>query len=270
LRIFLKELKYHKRGDKMLIDSHAHLDDRRFDVDREKIIKNMKNDGIDIILHPSADMTSSVKAVNTAQKNENIYAAVGFHPHSAKEMDEDSLEIIKSLAKKDKVIAIGEIGLDYHYDNSPRDIQKKWFIEQIRLAKDLDLPFIVHDREAHGDILKILKEENYEGMRGIIHCYSGSYEMAQEFIKLGFLISIAGPVTFKNARRVKEIVKKLPLEKLLIETDSPYLAPEPKRGRRNEPAYVRYVASEIAEIKNLSFDKVAEATSENFINFFNL
>ncbi len=254
----------------MLIDSHAHLDDRRFDIDRKKIIKNMENDGIEIILHPGADMTSSVKAVNTAEKHKNIYAAVGFHPHSAKEMDEDSLQIIKSLAKKEKVIAIGEIGLDYHYDNSPRDIQRKWFIEQIRLAKELKLPFIVHDREAHGDILKILKEEQYEGMKGIIHCYSGSYEMAVEFIKLGFMISIAGPVTFKNARRVKEVVKKIPLENLLIETDSPYLAPEPKRGRRNEPAYVRYVASEIAEIKDISFEKVAEATSENFIKFFNL
>jgi len=274
------ELKYHKRdyilkssqkrGEKMLIDSHAHLDDRRFDTDREKIIQNMENDGIDIILHPAADLTSSVKAVNTAQKHGNIYAAVGFHPHSAKEMDEGSLEIIKSLAKKDKVIAIGEIGLDYHYDNSPRDIQRKWFKAQIRLAKELNIPFIVHDREAHGDILKILKEENYEGMRGIIHCYSGSYEMAQEFIKLGFLISIAGPVTFRNASRAKEVVRKLPLDKLLIETDSPYLSPEPKRGRRNEPAYVRYVASEIAEIKNLTLDKIAETTSENFINFFNL
>jgi len=215
-------------------------------------------------------LTSSVKAVNTAHKYDNIYAAVGFHPHSAKEMDEDSLEIIKSLAKKDKVIAIGEIGLDYHYDNSPRDIQRKWFKEQIRLAKELNMPFIVHDREAHGDILKIFKEENYKGMRGIIHCYSGSYEMAQEFIKLGFLISIAGPVTFRNASRAKEVVRKLPLDKLLIETDSPYLSPEPKRGRRNEPAYVRYVASEIAEIKNLTLDKIAETTSENFINFFNL
>ncbi len=254
----------------MLIDSHAHLDDKRFDIDREKIIKNMENDGIEIILHPAADMTSSVKAVNTAQENKNIYAAVGFHPHNAKEMDQDSLEIIKSLAKKEKVIAIGEIGLDYHYDNSPRDIQKKWFVQQIRLAKKLNLPFIVHDREAHGDILKILKEENYDGMRGIIHCYSGSYEMALEFIKLGFLISIAGPVTFKNSKKVKEVVKKLPLKHLLIETDSPYLAPEPKRGRRNEPAYVRYVASQIGEIKGIPFNKVAEATSENFINFFNL
>ncbi|HCX02844.1 MAG TPA: hydrolase TatD [Clostridiales bacterium] len=254
----------------MLIDSHAHLYDKRFDVDREKIIDYMERDGLEMILHPGADVTSSVKAVNNAQKHKNIYAAVGVHPHNAKDMDEDSIEILRSLASKDKVIGIGEIGLDYHYDNSPRDIQKKWFVEQIRLAKELNLPFIVHDREAHGDILEIIKEEKYEGMKGIIHCYSGSYEMAEEFIKLGFLISIAGPVTFKNARRVKEVVKKIPLQHLLIETDSPYLAPEPKRGRRNEPAYVRYVASEIAEIKDITFNEVAEATSENFKKLFNL
>ena len=254
----------------MLIDSHAHLDDSRFDKDRDKLIDQLKTNGIDIVLNPGADMASSIKAVSLAQKYDFIYAAVGYHPHDSKDMTEETLEVLKSLTRKDKVIAIGEIGLDYHYDNSPRDVQKKWFREQIKLAKELNLPYIVHDRDAHEDILKIMKEEAYDGMTGILHCFSGSVELAKEFIKLGFYISLAGPVTYKNAKTPKQVAKEIPLQHLLIETDSPYLTPVPYRGKRNEPTYVRYVASEIATIKDISFEKVATKTGENFKKLFEI
>lgn len=254
----------------MLVDSHVHLDDGRFDRDRDKLIERFEQDGISYVLHAAYDLQSSIKAVNASEKHEKIYASVGYHPHDAKDATDESLQIIRSLTKKSKVVAIGEIGLDYHYDHSPRDIQKKWFVEQIRMAKELDMPYIVHDREAHGDIFNIMKAEQYSGTRGIMHCYSGNVELAREFIKMGFLISIAGPITFSNARKTKEVAKEIPLEHLLIETDGPYLTPVPFRGKRNEPAYVRYVAQEIAAIKDISFEAVAEATTGNFKRLFNI
>lgn len=252
------------------IDSHAHLDDRRFNRDRERLIESLKDNDVEAVLNPGADLKSSIKAVEMAEKYPFIYAAVGCHPHDSKYMDDRTMDKFKDLAKSDKVLAIGEIGLDYHYDNSERDVQRRWFREQIRLAKDLDLPYIVHDREAHGDILKIMKEEYYDGVTGILHCYSGSVELAKEFIKLGFYISLAGPVTYPRARVPKMVAKEIPLDKLLIETDAPYLTPQVYRGKRNEPKYVRYVAEEIAKIRNISVDEVAEKTSENFKKLFNL
>ncbi|NMA86048.1 MAG: TatD family hydrolase [Tissierellia bacterium] len=254
----------------MLIDSHAHLDDRRFDRDREMLIKSLKENRIDLVINPGADLQSSIKAVALAEEYENIYAAVGVHPHSAKEMDNSTVEILKSFTNRGKVIAIGEIGLDYHYDNSPRDIQRERFIEQINLAKEVDLPIIIHSRSAAGDTFDILKEAQDGSLEGVLHCYSGSVEMAMEYIKLGFYISIAGPITFKNARVLKEVAREVPLDKLLIETDAPYLTPEPYRGKRNEPIYVRYVAGTIAEIKGISFEEVAKATAENTKRLFRI
>ncbi|RKD28849.1 TatD family hydrolase [Thermohalobacter berrensis] len=254
----------------MLIDTHAHLDDGRFDRDREEIIKSLKENDIDIVINPGANVATSVKAVSLAEKYENIYAAVGVHPHDAKDINDDTLELLKSLANKEKVVAIGEAGLDYHYDNSPRDIQRKWFREQIRLAKELDLPIIVHSRDAHKDTFDIIKEENTDNLRGVLHCYSGSAELAREYIKMGFYISLAGPVTFKNAKTPKQVAKEISLDYLLIETDSPYLTPHPHRGKRNEPLYVRYVAGMIAELKEISFEKVAKKTSENAKKLFNI
>ena len=250
------------------IDSHAHLDDRRFDQDREKLINSLYDNDVEIVLNPGADLQTSQKALSIAEKYPFIYAAVGCHPHDTKFMDDDTMSIFQEMAKNDKVIAIGEIGLDYYYDNSDRDIQRKWFREQIRLAKELDLPYIVHDRDAHDDILKIMKEEHYDGARGILHCYSGSVELSKEFIKLGFYISLAGPVTFEKARVPKLVAKETPFDRLLIETDSPYLTPHPYRGKRNEPKYVRYVAEEIANIRNVSVDEVAQKTKENFKRLF--
>ncbi len=254
----------------MLIDSHAHLDDRRFDKDRESIINSFEDNDISLVINPGADLSSSIKAVNLAEKYERVYAAVGVHPHSAKEIDESTIEILKSFSNREKVVAIGEIGLDYYYDNSPRDIQRKWFIEQMRLAKEVNLPIIVHSRDAQQETFDLIKAEQDGSLGGVLHCYSGSVEMAKEYIKLGFYISIAGPVTFKNARVLKEVVREIPLDKMLVETDSPYLTPEPYRGKRNEPIYVRFVAATIAEEKGVSFEDVARITGENTKKLFRI
>lgn len=254
----------------MLIDSHAHLDDPKFNKDRDRLIKSLKQNDISLVINVGADVSSSIKSVKLADEYENIYAAVGVHPHSAKEMDDSTIDVLKAFAKRDKVVAIGEIGLDFHYDNSPRDIQRKWFIEQIKLAKELNMPIIVHSRDADQETFDILKEEADERLRGLLHCYSGSAEMAKDYIDLGFYISLAGPVTFKNARKPKEVAKVVPMDKLLIETDSPYLTPEPHRGKRNEPLYVRHVASMIAELRGMDFEDVGRITSENTKRLFNI
>ncbi len=252
------------------IDSHVHLDDERFDDDREQLIKSLKENNIELVLNAGADLKTSLNSVELSQKYDFIYAAVGCHPHDTKYMNDDTMNIFRDLSKNKKVLAIGEIGLDYYYDNSDRETQKKWFREQIRLAKELDMPYIVHDRDAHEDILRIMKEEHYDGSRGILHCFSSSVEMAMEFIKLGFYISLGGPVTFKKAKTPKLVAKEIPLNNLLIETDCPYLTPEPFRGKRNNPSLVSYVAEEIALIKDIPVEKVAEQTSINFKKLFNL
>lgn len=254
----------------MLIDSHVHLDDKRFNKDRDNLIKGLKDDGIEMVINIGADLQTSIASVSLAEKYDNVYAVVGVHPHSAKEVDDSTIEILKSFASRKKVLAIGEIGLDFHYDNSPRDVQKKWFIEQLKLAKEVDLPVVIHTREAMQETFDILKEAQDGTLRGVLHCYSGSVEMALEYIKLGFYISIAGPVTFNNSRVLKEVVKAIPLDKLLVETDCPYLTPEPNRGKRNEPAYVKYVAGEIAEIKGISFEELAKATNNNTKELFGI
>jgi len=254
----------------MLIDSHAHLDDKRFDDDRNEIIKNLESNGVQLVINPGADIPSSIKSLSLAEEYLNIYAAVGVHPHEVQAMDHNSIETLRSLAKNNKVVAIGEIGLDYYYDFSPRDLQKKWFREQIRLAKELKLPIIVHDRDAHEDIYNIIKEELDDNLTGVLHCYSGNIQMAREYIKMGFYLSFGGPVTFKNAKTPKEVVKEIPLSSLLIETDSPYLTPEPHRGKRNEPLYVRHVATTIAYLKEISYEEVVKRTGENTKKLFKI
>ena len=254
----------------MLFDSHAHLDDKRFENERDQIIANAKEAGVEYILNPGADFESSVRAIEVAKKYDMVYAAVGMHPHDSKDMDEITLELFRGMAKKPKVVAIGEIGLDYHYDNSPRDIQQKWFIEQIRLAKELKLPIIIHDRDANEDVLRILKEENPFDTGVVLHCFSGSAELARQYVKLGAYISIAGPVTYKNARKTVEVVEAISLDRLFIETDSPYLTPMPHRGKRNEMAHVQFVADKIAQIKGISYEMVANQTKENAKKFFGI
>lgn len=254
----------------MLFDSHAHLDDGRFDKDRDRLIASFKEDGVAYMLNPGADLNTSIRAVNLAEKYPMIYAAVGVHPHEVKDMDEDTLEIIKALSKKEKVVAIGEIGLDFYYDHSPRDQQRKWFRRQIELAKEVNLPMIIHDRDAHEETFNILKEYRAGDLGCVMHCYAGSVEMAREYIKMGVYISLAGPVTFNNARRAYEVAREIPLDWLLIETDSPYLTPVPYRGKRNQPSYVRFVAEKIAEAKGLSFEEVAQQTTENAKKLFGI
>ncbi len=254
----------------MLFDSHAHLDSEKFDGERDKIVENAKQAGLKFILNPAADFKTSLGAIEVANKYDMVYAAVGVHPHDADTLDDKMIDDLRELAKHPKVMAIGEIGLDYYYDNSPRELQKQAFIKQIRLAKELKLPIIIHDRDSHEDVFNILKAENPFDTGVVLHCYSSSAELAKEYIKLGAYISIAGPLTFKNNKKTPEVVKEVPLDRLFIETDSPYLTPTPFRGKRNEPAYVRYVAEKIAEIKGVSFDEVARTTRENACKFFGI
>jgi len=254
----------------MIFDSHAHLDDPRFDKERDSIIARAKENGIEYILNPGADLNTSIRAVNLAEKYSMIYAAVGIHPHDVKDIDEDTIKILKALSNKEKVVAIGEIGLDFYYDHSPRDDQRKWFRRQIELAKEVNLPIIIHDRDAHEETFKILKEYDVGSTGCVMHCYASSVEMAREYIKMGIYISIGGPVTFKNARKTYDVAKEIPLEWLLIETDSPYLTPEPYRGKRNESAYVKLVAEKIAEAKGISLQEVAYQTTLNAKKLFRI
>ena len=254
---------------KQMIDSHAHLDEERFDEDRDELIKSLKENAISYVINPSSDMDTSRRVVELSNKYDNIFAAVGIHPHDAEGFKEEDLDELRQLSKDERVVAIGEIGLDYYYDNSPRDIQKEVFRKQLELSHELDLPVIIHTRDAMGDTYDILKE--FEGrVRGVMHCYTGSIEMAEKFMKLGFYISIAGPVTFKNAVNVREMAKQIPLERLLIETDSPYLAPVPNRGKRNDPTNVRYVADMLANLKEIQIDKIIEHSRENTVELFSL
>lgn len=254
----------------MLFDSHAHLDSSKFNQDRDEVIKRAYDSGVKWIMNPGADYESSVDAVKLAETYDFMYAAVGIHPHDAKSLDDMMLGLIKAMARKSKVKAIGEIGLDYHYDFSPRDEQVYWFRKQLQLAKELKMPVIIHDREANNDVMTILKEENSFETGVLMHCFSGSAELARQYVKLGAYISIAGPVTFKNSRKLIEVVETVPMDRLLIETDSPYLTPTPFRGKRNESAHVRYVAEKIAEIKGLTFEAVADQTAINAKKYFNI
>ena len=255
----------------MLFDSHAHLNDERFDEDREELINSLKAKGVDLVLNPGACIETSKSSVDLANKYDFIYAAVGVHPHDVGEMTEEDIETLRKLAlENEKVKAIGEIGLDYYYDNSPREIQKKWFKRQIELANELKLPIIIHDRDAHGDTFEIIKNTKNPEIGCVLHCYSGNVELAKEYVKMGCYISIPGTVTFKNNKKTREVAKEIPLEYLLIETDSPYMAPEPHRGKRNDPSLVQFVADKIAQEKGISYEQVCKATKENAKRFFNI
>jgi TatD DNase family protein len=254
----------------MFFDSHAHLDSSAFDEDRAEIIARAKDAGVNLIMNPSVDLESASKVFKLTKNYEAIYGAVGIHPHHADEVDDITLSLLEGLAKKEKIKAIGEIGLDYHYDYSPRVDQKACFIEHLRMAGRLGMPVIIHDREANDDVMRILKEEKSFETGVLLHCYSGSAEMARQYVKLGASISIAGPVTFKNARKLADVVKMVPLDRLLIETDSPFLAPVPHRGKRNEPSFVRFMAQRISLLKEIDIEEVAIATTGNAKAFFGI
>lgn len=254
----------------MLFDSHAHYDDEAFDSDRDEIIANAHGDGVEYILNASSDRASVSKSVALARKYPFIYAAIGIHPHNVGEIDESIVDYLIDLSNDPKVVAIGEVGLDYHYDFSPRELQKEWFAKQIALARRLKLPIIVHSREASEDTLKIIKDEAARDVGGVFHCYSGSVEMARELLELNFYIGVGGAVTFKNARKLPDVVRYIPEDRLLIETDCPYMTPEPYRGSRNDSRYVRLVAQKIAELRGESFDRVAEYTTKNARTLFKI
>lgn len=253
----------------MLFDSHAHLNDERFDEDRDELISSLQSNGVEYVVNPGADMDSSKTAVELANKYDFIYAGVGVHPHDVESMTDEDIDTLKKLAMDNKkVVAIGEIGLDYYYDLSPREDQKKWFIRQIELANELGLPFIVHDRDAHKDTFDIIKKYKAKETGCVMHCYSGSLELAKEYIKLGCFISIPGTVTFKNNKKTVEVAKNIPLEWMFIETDSPYMAPVPNRGKRNDPSMVKFVAEKIARERGISVEEVIDITNKNAKNFF--
>lgn len=252
----------------MYFDTHVHLENEQFQDDREGVINRAIAAGIKLMVNVGHDKRANEDTVKLIEEFLFIYGAVGIHPHDAKDFEPSYLRELSEFAQKDKVIAIGEIGLDYYYDNSPRDVQKEVFRQQIRLARDLKLPIIIHDRDAHQDTLSIVKKERAQDVGGVFHCYSGSWELAKDILKLGFYISLAGPVTFQNAKKTHEVAREVPLERLLIETDCPYLAPVPYRGKRNEPAYVVKTAEVIAAIKGVAPEQVAEATFKNGKNVF--
>ncbi len=254
----------------MLIDTHTHLNADQFEEDINDVIARAKDNGVETMVVVGFDRPTIKKAMELAEEHDFIYAVVGWHPVDAIDMTDDDLAWIEKLSSHPKVVGIGEMGLDYYWDKSPKDIQKEVFRKQIRLAKRVKLPIVIHNREATADIVEILSEEDAAEVGGIMHCFSGSVETAKKCVEMNFLISLGGPVTFKNAKKPKEVAAEVPLEKLLVETDCPYLAPHPYRGKRNEPAHVRLVAEEIARIKEIPFEQVANVTTENAKRIFGI
>jgi TatD DNase family protein len=247
----------------MFFDTHAHLDDPRFQPDRAQVIQNAKDAGLELVVNIGCGVESARSTIRLTEQYDWIYGTVGIHPHEAKTVDEEVYFALKDLAKKPKVVAVGEIGLDFHYDYSPREVQAEVFRLQIGMARELGLPVVIHDREAHQLTLDILDETRAWDLGGIIHCYSGSWQMAKQIIKKGYYIAVGGVLTFSSAAKLKEVVREIPMDKLLIETDCPYLAPAPYRGKRNEPAYVVKTAEAVAEIKGLPLEEVGRITAEN-------
>lgn len=249
-----------------IFDAHAHLDCDWYDEDRAAVIQSASDELLGII-NPGTDMQTSKLAIGYAEAFENIYAGLGFHPHEAKMMQDGDLAIFAELSKHKKVVAIGEIGLDYYYDYSPKDVQQRVFVEHLDLARQLNLPVIIHDRDAHGDIMNIVKKEG-KGLRGMFHCYSGSLEMAKELLKMGWYLSFGGSATFKNANKLREIVRYVPDDRILFETDAPYLAPEPYRGKRNTPNMVNVVLQRLALERGQEVDELGALSNKNIYTLF--
>lgn len=254
----------------MFFDTHAHLDDKQFNQDLEQVIEQAETEKVSLILNVGINLASSVRSIALAEKFPQIFASVGVHPHDAKAMaQEEAWHQLEELIKKPKVVALGEMGLDYYYNFSEPEQQREVFHRQLELAKQTKLPVIIHNRDAHKDILDILTQ--YKGeITGVLHCFSGSWEMAQQCLKLGYYISLGGPVTFKNAVTPKEVAKKLPIDRILIETDCPYLTPHPYRGKRNQPSYVGLIAQEIAAIRGIELTELAEQTTANGKKLFKI
>lgn len=251
----------------MIFDSHAHYDDKRFDSDRKELLSSMTECGVSGIINCATDVASSRVSVALAEQYDHVYAALGFHPENLEGVSEEDLDTVKAMLSHPKVVAIGEIGLDYYWDSSPRPVQQDWFVRQMQLAKDCGLPVIVHDRDAHEDTLRLLKAERPSG---VLHAFSGSVEMAKEVLDLGMYIGIGGVVTFQNARKTVEVAQMLPLDRLLLETDAPYLTPVPFRGRRNDSTLISFVAARIAEIRGCTAEEILNATEQNAKRLFKI
>ncbi|MGM0838783.1 MAG: TatD family hydrolase [Bacillota bacterium] len=254
----------------MLFDTHVHLNADQYEEDLQEVIERARNEKVMNMVVVGFDRKTIQKAMELVEQYDFIYAAVGWHPVDAIDMTEEDLNWIEELASHEKVVAIGEMGLDYHWDKSPKDIQKEVFRKQVQLAKRVKLPIVIHNRDATADVVEILKEENAKEVGGIMHCFTGSLEVAKECMEMNFYISFGGPVTFKNAKKPKEVVKEIPLDMLLIETDCPYLTPHPYRGKRNEPGYVRLVAEEIAYLRGMTVEEIGEKTTANAKKLFGI
>jgi len=252
----------------LYFDTHAHFTDEDFDADRDEIIKAVHESGVELIMNASSDLESSLKAIELSEKYPFIYATVGWHPHDAKTFSEESVNYIRQWCALPKVRAIGEIGLDFYYDLSERDVQREVFIRQMELAKELDMPVVIHDRDAHAQCMEIIRK--FPEVRGEFHCYSGSAEMAKEILNMGWYLGFTGAITFKNARKALEVIEICPNDRILIETDCPYLAPVPFRGKRNDSKYLPYMAQVVAQIKGISVEDVAEMTNQNGRRFFGI
>ena len=251
----------------MIFDVHAHYDDDKFNDDRFQVLSSMPEKGVCCIINAAVDIETARLSIEYAEKYNYVYAAVGLHPECANKAEEGYIDRLNNLAKHKKAVAIGEIGLDYYWDTVPREAQKKVFIQQIELAKELNLPVVVHDRDAHGDTMNILRQYMPSG---IVHCFSGSVEMCREVVKLGMYISLGGAVTFKNAKRSAVVAKDIPLDRLLLETDAPYMAPVPFRGKRCDSSMIKYTAEKIAEIRGITVEELLNAAAENACRLFNI
>ena len=251
------------RGFHMIFDTHAHYDDEQFDIDRDSLLLSMKENGIGTIVNIGANLASSKTTLELAHKYDFIYAAVGVHPSDSAELSDDNFDRIRQMSADEKCVAIGEIGLDYYWPEPDHDIQKKWFVRQLVLAREVKLPVVIHSRDAAADTVQILKDNNAGDIGGVVHCFSYSKEVALECVKMGFYIGVGGVLTFKNGKKMKEVVSEIPIEKIILETDCPYLAPEPNRGKRNSSLNLPYVVKAMAEIKGISEQEVIDITERN-------
>jgi TatD DNase family protein len=256
----------------MLIDSHAHIQGKEYAGEAEAVIARARDAGVETIIAVggAGDMSSNTEAIALAQSFANVYATVGMHPHDAKDVGADELKTLRELAARPKVVAVGETGLDYFYNHSPRDVQQRVFAQFIHMARETELPIIVHERDAATQAAELLRSEGAGKLRGVIHCFTGDYDAARAYLDLGFYLSFTGIITFKNAEPLREVVRKVPLERMFVETDSPYLTPVPHRGKRNEPAFVRFVAETIAKVKGVELAEVARVTSANVKKLFRI
>ena len=254
----------------MIFDSHAHYDDEAFDGDREELLESFKKSGIEKVVNVGASINTSIASIELTEKYDYIYASIGVHPSETEELTEEKIDELKEYSKLDKVVAIGEIGLDYYYPTPDRDLQKKWFYKQLDLAVETELPIIIHSRDAAKETMDILKEYQGKISHGVIHCYSYGVEMAKEFVNMGYYIGIGGVLTFNNAKKLKEVAKEIPIDKIVIETDCPYLSPVPNRGKRNSSLNLEYVVKELALIKGISEEEVKEITYNNAKKLYGL